>query len=199
MERGDSLVSFPESGLQENTVVKRALTWRITLAAAAVIFGTMLVWAVVSRDAQRPGPISMVLEHLGHTVVLGILIYAVLRWRSRSLIVRPIADALLHARPTEKPTPAETPGDAGLPDQGQNEMDSPETVMDVIAAHLEFVKNTGWKNQADSIEFYLDHLQSGVDVPEHLYATLLVTLRHLRNMEAAATRLAQTSAEVVNR
>jgi hypothetical protein len=179
--------------------MKRQLTWRITLAAAAVIFGTMLVWAVVSHDAQRPGPLSMVLEHLGHTVVLGILIYAVLRWRSWSLIVRPIADALLRASPAPNSTLVETIRDAGLPDQVQNEMDSPENVMDVIAAHLEFVKNTGWKNQADSIEFYLDHLQSGVDVPEHLYATLLVTLRHLRNMEAAATRLAQTSAEVVTR
>lgn len=167
--------------------MKGTLARQITYQVALVIFGAMLVYAGFQYFSGDTQPAALFLKHLWHTAVLGGLIYIVLLWRLRALLMRPLEQVFFHGYEMSQGRFKRQ----DYPRTG-NEIDHVTAIMNQIAGHLELAQGASWKEHADAIERHIEILRNREDLPVDVRSGLLSTRDHLRKMQAAALELAET-------
>jgi len=170
-------------------MMKSTLTRQITIQVALVIFAAMLVYAIFQYLAGEVHPVTLLLRHLWHTIVLGIMIYAFLLWRLRTLVFRPLQAIFFHGYEMSKGEfrSREYP-------KTHNEMDQVSGMMNLIAEHLAVIRQTSWKGHADSIERHLESLRARQGLPMDVHDDLAAIRDSLRKMEAAVMRFVEIPA-----
>ena len=168
--------------------MKSKLARQITLEVAAVILGVMLIYAVFQFLVGEAHPVTLLFRHLWHTVVLGTLVYLMLIWRFQALFLRPLRNVFSHGNEMSKGTFRRREYS-----KTHNELDQLTGMMNLIAAHLQFVQQTPWSEYADSVEKHLELLRARDDLPMGAYADLGGMRDNLRNMEVAIMQFLESA------
>ena len=158
--------------------MKTKLTRQITIEVALVVFGGMLIYAIFQYYAGEAIAIDLFVHHLWHTVLLAILIYAVLLYRLRALVFRPLEETFLHAyrmstgnfEPHEYST-------------ANNEIDDVTRMMNQMAIGLESITRQSWKEYADAMDRHLKYLQGWDKLTPGIHGELTEIRDNLLKME----------------
>lgn len=163
--------------------MKSALARQISIQVALVIFGAMLLYAVLQMVNGEAGPVQLLVRHLWHTLALGGLVYVVLLWRLRKLVLGPLQQVFQQGYQM-------TQGKFEHKEyvRADNEIDRVGDMMNLIAEHLKFLRSTSWKDYADSIERHIEFIKGRDDLPLDVVSDLACVESELRKMEVAIMR-----------
>lgn len=173
--------------------MKSKLALQISRQAGMIIFGSMLLYAMVLTDFNADQIDSLFFRHAWHSLAIGILIYLFLQWRLRTVIFRPLQTVLEHGHEMAhgqfrfKHYP-----------QTQNEFDELMHTMNYLSAHLEHSRQTPWTEYANTIDSFLTMIRSREDLPIDVQADLCLVIDNLRNMEWAVSQSLQRNQSTAN-
>jgi len=173
--------------------MKNRLARQLTFKVGIVILGGMLVYAVFQYLAGEAGPLELFIRHLWHTVILGLLIYGFLLLWLRSTFLRPVKQIVAHANRLSQ-------GDfrRWKYSKSSNEIDQVTAVMNRMAEHLNFIKQTSWRKYAETIELHLQSLHERGDLPLQVQGELTDIRDSLHKMDVAILGFVENLADPVD-
>lgn len=160
-----------------------ALARQIAVETGLVIFFAMLAYAIFQYLTGQHSPLELLLRHLWHSVVLGLVVYVTLLWRLRHLVLEPLRAVTRHGRElmvgrfVEHDYP-----------RAHNEIDEVGAMMNRMAAHLHTLQGTCWEDYARSMDRHITEVRRQANVSPDVLSDLSSVRRELERLETAARR-----------
>ncbi|MCB2141354.1 hypothetical protein KQH29_00260 [bacterium] len=159
-------------------MLKSKFASQVAIQSGLVVLGTMLLYAILQYRWGEASLAELLLRHAWHSLAITILVFLFLQWRLTRLVYHPIESILEHGHEMAN----------GVfrfkryPTTG-NELEDIMHTMNFMAAHLERAKATPWKHYAESIDTFLEMIQSREDLPIEIQAEIKMISDNLHNME----------------